>query len=85
MGINEDDRTRAISTTSLSVSVGDAGGGRARPSNVIAAVGPVASSGKSLTPKEQAAAEEAKDKLERLVKVGGCRTLLPSSSVGVPW
>lgn len=47
----------------------DAGAARARPSNILASQGPVVPPTKLLTAKEQQAAEEAKDKLERMVKV----------------
>lgn len=61
----EDDRVSPISIEDR-----DAGGTRARPSHVSVHAGPVAAStAKPLTAKEQAAAEEAKEKLERMVKV----------------
>lgn len=69
-GVNEDDGARSVvATASVSISARDAGGGRARPTDVSEFHGPAAPSTKLLTAKEQAAAEEAKEKLERMVKV----------------
>lgn len=68
--VNEDDGARSVAATaSVSISARDAGGGRARPTDVSEFHGPAAPSTKLLTAKEQAAAEEAKEKLERMVKV----------------
>lgn len=70
-GVNEDDKARPITATaSVSMSARrDVAGGRARPADVSEFQGTAAPSTKLLTAKEQAAAEEANEKLERMVKV----------------
>lgn len=70
-GVNDGDRDRLVAAiSSVSISSGDTGGERTRPSSVSTSQGgALPPSTKPLTAKEQAAAEEAKEKLERMVKV----------------